>query len=199
MFIFALIFSYFIGAIPFGFLVVKVVKNVDIRTVGSGNIGATNVTRVLGKKWGVFVFFLDFLKGAISPFIVNLFSENQIPLIYVLVFLCVVAGHNWTPFLKFKGGKGVSTSLGVIFGLCFKFYLLIVPVLISLFIWVILFFVFKYVSLASLSGAVSFSLISAFLNLPWEIKLLTFLILVFIVIRHRKNIKNLLTKRELKF
>ena len=199
MFFLPLIFSYIIGAIPFGFLVVKAVKKVDIRTVGSGNIGATNVTRVLGKRWGILVFFLDFLKGFSPLLMVNLFLPDQEPLIYVLASLFTVAGHNWTLFLKFKGGKGVSTSLGVILGLCFKFRLLIIPVLSAISLWAILFFIFKYVSLASLSGTVCFFVITVFLSLPWEIKFFSFLILVFILIRHKKNIKKLLTKRELKF
>lgn len=115
-----LISSYLLGSIPVGFLLVKWKKGMDIRTVGSGNIGATNVTRVLGRNWGIFCFFLDFLKGFAAVFFLTalFFGEGpEADLPRMWATLAVVAGHNWTCFLKFKGGKGVATATGALLGM----------------------------------------------------------------------------------
>jgi len=194
-----LILSYLIGGIPFGFLVVYLVKKADIRGLGSGNIGATNVTRVLGKKWGISVFVLDFLKGFIVPLIVPFFVSNPPTFLFILAIIAVVCGHNWTPFLQFKGGKGVSTSLGGIAGLSVQFSSLLILFLIAVFIWVVVFFISKTVSLASLASAFSFFVFSLIFSLPLEFKAFSLLLFVFILIRHKKNIKNLLKNKESHF
>ena len=194
-----LILSYLIGGIPFGFLVVYLVKRVDVRGLGSGNIGATNVTRVLGRKWGITVFILDFFKGFIAPLMVPLFVENPPTFLFILAIMAAVCGHNWTPFLKFKGGKGVSTSLGGIAGLSSQFSFLIALLLIAVFAWVIVFFIFKVVSLASLVSAFTFFAFSFVFSLSLEFKVFSFLLFVFILIRHKKNIKNILKKKESRF
>ena len=194
-----LILSYFIGGIPFGFLVVYLVKKTDIRGLGSGNIGATNVTRVLGKKWGISVFVLDFLKGFIAPLIVPFFVNNPPTFLFILAIIAVVCGHNWTPFLQFKGGKGVSTSLGGIAGLSLQFSSLLILFLIAIFAWVAVFFIFKVVSLASLVSVFSFFVFSLIFSLPLEFKVFSLLLFVFILIRHKKNIKNLLKNKESHF
>lgn len=193
------IVGYFIGGIPFGYLITYLVKKVDIRNFGSGNIGATNVTRVVGKKWGVFVFILDFLKGFIVPFIVPLFIKNPSTFVYILIIMITVCGHNWTPFLKFKGGKGVSTSLGGIVGLSIQFSFLRIPFLGAILIWTAVFFISKVVSLASLSSAFFFFIFSFIFCLPMEFKIFSFLLLLFILIRHKKNIKNILANKESRF
>ncbi|MCP4652534.1 MAG: glycerol-3-phosphate 1-O-acyltransferase PlsY [Candidatus Omnitrophica bacterium] len=193
-----LVASYFLGSIPFGFLVVHLVKKVDIRKVGSGNIGATNVYRVLGKKWAIAVFVLDFLKGFIALFIAS--SIDGLPnYMYILTAVCVVCGHNWTIFLNFKGGKGVATSVGAIVGLSLVFPVLFVALFLSLTVWIILFSILKYVSIASLAAALCFFLFSLFFVSVWEIKVFAFALFVFIVARHKENIKNLIAKRELRF
>jgi glycerol-3-phosphate acyltransferase PlsY len=194
-----LFLSFIIGSIPFGYLVAKIVKNIDIRKFGSGNIGATNVVRVVGRGWGITVFWLDFLKGLLGPLLVKTFAWDAPTSIYILSSLLVVAGHNWTPFLGFRGGKGVSTSLGAVLGLGIKFPLLIISLVICILTWVILFFQFRYVSLASLISVLVFFVSSVFLALPYEIKFFSFIIFILVIIRHRNNIKNLLTKRELRF
>ncbi len=194
-----LILSYLIGGIPFGFLAVYLVKKADIRSLGSGNIGATNVTRVLGKKWGVSVFVLDFLKGFIAPLIVPFLVSNPPTFLFILAIIAVVCGHNWTPFLQFKGGKGVSTSLGGIAGLSLQFSSLIILFLIAIFAWVAVFFIFKIVSLASLVSAFSFFVFSLIFSQPLEFKVFSLLLFVFILIRHKKNIKNLLKNKESHF
>ena len=194
-----LILSYLIGGIPFGFLAVYLVKKTDIRGLGSGNIGATNVTRVLGKKWGISVFVLDFLKGFIAPLIVPFFVNNPPTFLFILAIIAVVCGHNWTPFLQFKGGKGVSTSLGGIAGLSLQFSSLLILFLIAIFAWVAVFFIFKVVSLASLVSVFSFFVFSLIFSLPLEFKVFSLLLFVFILIRHKKNIKNLLKNKESHF
>ena len=191
-----LILSYLIGGIPFGFLAVYLVKKADIRGLGSGNIGATNVTRVLGKKWGISVFVLDFLKGFTVPLIVPFFVSNPPTFLFILAIIAVVCGHNWTPFLQFKGGKGVSTSLGGIAGLSLQFSSLLILFLIAIFAWVVVFFIFKIVSLASLVSAFSFFVFSLIFSLPLEFKVFSLLLFVFILIRHKRNIKNLLKNKE---
>ena len=194
-----LLLSYLIGSIPFGFLVVYAVKKVDIRTLGSGNVGATNVTRVLGKQWGIFTFILDFLKGFIVPLIVPFFVRDPANFLFILVIIAAVCGHNWTVFLKFKGGKGVSTSLGGVVGLSIKFPFLILACLLALAVWVLVFFIWRMVSLASLTSILSFFIFSLVFSLPLEFKLFAFLLFVFILVRHKKNIKNILNKKELRF
>ena len=152
--------SYLLGSIPFGFIIVNLVKKKDIRTLGSGNIGATNVTRVLGKKWGVLVFTLDFLKGLFSPLIVPLFVKDAPVYLSILAAVCAVIGHNWTCFLKFKGGKGVATSIGAVCGLGVKSPVLLIILASSVIVWVLIFFISKIVSLASLVSACFFLLFS---------------------------------------
>jgi len=194
-----LVLSYVIGGIPFGFLIVYLVKKADIRELGSGNIGATNVTRVLGKKWGISVFVLDFLKGFIVPLIVPFFITNPPTFVFILSIVAVVLGHNWTPFLKFKGGKGVSTSLGGIAGLSFAYPSLVVLLVITVLVWTVVFFIFKIVSVASLVSIFSFFVFSLIFSLPLEFKIFSMLLFVFIMVRHKKNIKNLLKNKEYHF
>ncbi len=194
-----LIISYLIGGIPFGFLFVYLLKRVDIRGLGSGNIGATNVTRVLGKKWGILVFILDFFKGFIVPFIVPFFVANPLAIIFILAIIAAVCGHNWTPFLRFKGGKGVSTSLGGIAGLSLQFPSLASIFLISISVWAIVFYIFKLVSLASIISAFSFFIFSLIFPLPLEFRIFFFSLFAFILIRHKKNLKNIMKKEESQF
>ena len=194
-----LVLSYVIGGIPFGFLIVYLVKKADIRELGSGNIGATNVTRVLGKKWGIFVFVLDFLKGFIVPLIVPFFITNPPTFVFILSIAAVVSGHNWTPFLKFKGGKGVSTSLGGIAGLSFAYPSLVTLLVITVLVWTVVFFIFKIVSVASLVSIFSFFVFSLIFSLPLEFKIFSMLLFVFIMVRHKENIKNLLKNKESHF
>lgn len=194
-----LISSFLSGSIPFGFLAAHWVKRIDIRKFGSGNIGATNVFRVLGKSWGITVFILDFLKGFLPPVAASLFLSNPGNTFLVIMAFLPVCGHNWTPFLKFKGGKGVATSLGAMAGLSFIFPVLAIAIGLALVVWFGVFKIFGFVSLGSLAAATTFFLSSLALPLPSEIKIFTFLLSVFIVIRHKKNIRSLLKNKENKF
>jgi glycerol-3-phosphate acyltransferase PlsY len=191
--------SFFLGSIPFGFLCVYAVKKIDIRNFGSSNIGATNVTRVLGRQWGIVVFILDFLKGFLAPLLVKIFVKDASNFLFIIASIVAVCGHNWTPFLKFKGGKGVSTSLGAIGGLCVIFPDLTVNFVIALVVWVVIFFIFRIVSIASIISTFSFLIFSFIFSLPLEFKIFSLLLFVFILIRHKKNIESILQKKELNF
>jgi glycerol-3-phosphate acyltransferase PlsY len=194
-----LILSYILGSIPFGLVLTYLVKKIDIRNFGSGNIGATNVWRVAGPVLGILVFVLDFLKGFISPILVKLFLSYPPNYIFVLAALLSVSGHTWPIFLKFKGGKGVATSLGAITGLSIIFINLRILLILSIFVWILVFSIFRYVSLASISSGFVFFVFSLILSLPVEIKILSFFLFVIILIRHKKNIINLIKGKELSF
>jgi len=194
-----LILSYFSGSIPFGLIVAKVIRNIDIRQHGSGNIGATNVLRVLGKPWGILVFWLDFLKGFLPPLIGYYTLNDPLTPIIVIAAVCAVCGHNWPVWLHFKGGKGVTTSLGALMALGVVIKYVWIVLVISLFIWVIIFFLSRYVSLASLGASVTFFICSLFFPLPLSIKILSFLLFILILVRHKSNIKRLFSKTESRF
>jgi len=193
-----LVFSYILGSIPFGFLTGHLVKGIDIRNFGSGNIGATNVFRVLGKKWGVLVFILDFLKGLLPVLVVRSIGGFA-PYVFVGVAVAVICGHNWTCFLRFKGGKGVATSVGVVLGLSFAFPALFIALFTAIITWVVFFYGLRYVSVASLACAFTFFLTAILLRLPAAIKVFAFVVFMLIVLRHKKNISNLLAKKENRF
>jgi glycerol-3-phosphate acyltransferase PlsY len=148
-----LIGSYLLGSIPFGYLAGRLV-GIDVRKVGSGNVGATNVVRVLGKRYGYPVFALDFLKGFGAVKISMLIAPGAPPewnspeIFGILAAVSSVLGHLYPPWLKFKGGKGVATSAGALLALT------PVATLIGVAIWIIVFWLTRYVSLASITAAV---------------------------------------------
>src|SRR3954463_16562296 len=146
--------SYFLGSIPFG-LIVGLAKGVDPRKAGSGNIGATNVGRLLGGKFFALVFFLDMLKGLLpmlaAGFALQWRAQSQIHyILWLLVGFAAIAGHMFSIFLKFKGGKGVATGAGVALGV-FPYYPL--PAVVALLVFVAVFKTSRIVSLASIVGA----------------------------------------------
>ncbi|MDD3296033.1 MAG: glycerol-3-phosphate 1-O-acyltransferase PlsY [Candidatus Omnitrophica bacterium] len=190
-----LILSFISGSMPFGFLVAYAVRKIDIRKFGSGNIGATNVYRVVGKSWGVTVFILDFLKGFFPVLIAKNFVSSSDSFL-ILVAVLAVCGHNWTPFLRFKGGKGVTTSLGALSGLGFVFPGLGWGLITAIGIWLVVFLIFRFVSLASITASLGFLVLALIFVNSVSIKIVSFLLCVFIVFQHRKNIKRLLNKTE---
>lgn len=193
-----IVVAFLIGSIPFGLLIGKL-NGLDIRDHGSGNIGATNVWRVCGSRWGFTCFLLDALKGYGPVTAVRLLVVPQAEhaeLVLVLAAFATVAGHVWSPFLKFKGGKGIATSAGALLAAA------PLPVVGALVVWLVVFLGSRYVSLASICAAVALPIIALLLNhwredvygLPIMV-LLTLLCLV-AVIRHRSNIKRLLAGTE---
>ncbi len=136
--------AYLVGSIPFGFLVGKM-RGKDIRTLGSKNIGATNVYRVVGKPWGILAFVCDFLKGFLPTLAAQKFGNaDWLPLV---VGILTVAGHMWTCFMKFKGGKGIATGFGMLVALT------PVLVLVAFAVWVVVMLTSHYVSLGSIVAA----------------------------------------------
>jgi glycerol-3-phosphate acyltransferase PlsY len=194
-----IIASYLLGSIPFGFITARLVKKIDIRQHGSGNIGATNVFRVVGRGWGRAVFVCDFLKGVLAPLITVSFIPDASNTVILLSAVAVVCGHNWTIFLNFKGGKGVATTIGAMAGLGFIFPHLWTILVISLVGWIVIFKTTRYVSIASMGASGLFFLLSLIFDVVAEVRIFSLLLLVFIVIRHKSNIKNLIAKKEHRF
>ena len=185
--ILVLIYSYFLGSIPFGLIITKVFLRKDIRKVGSGNIGTTNVLRTGKKSLAIATLIFDILKGYISV-IVTLKYFND--LVYFSALICFI-GHIFPVWLKFKGGKGVATYLGIILALSFKFGIIFGLT------WLLISFIFKYSSLSSMIGALIVFVYSIFLN---NITLSIFLFITFIIIlyTHRENIVRLKDSSETK-
>jgi glycerol-3-phosphate acyltransferase PlsY len=155
--------SYLLGSIPFGYLAGRV-AGIDIRKTGSGNIGATNVVRVLGKFYGYPVFFLDFLKG-LGPVKISVLiatrghSEWSSPEVFgIIAAVSSVIGHCFPLWLKFRGGKGIATSAGALFGL------MPLAMLIGLAVWILVFWLTRYVSVASITAAIALPFVIAILT-----------------------------------
>ena len=185
--IIVLFYSYFLGSIPFGLIITKIFLNQDIRNVGSGNIGTTNVLRTGNKSLAIATLIFDILKGYLSV-IITLSYFND--LIYFSALICFI-GHIFPIWLKFRGGKGVAAYLGIIFALSFKF-----GIIFSI-TWILISFLFKYSSLASMIGALIVFVYSIILN---NTTLGIFLFIAFIIIlyTHRENIVRLKDSKETK-
>ena len=182
-----IIISYLLGSIPFGFLLTKIFLNKDIRKIGSGNIGATNALRTGNKTLGYATLILDILKAIIPVIFVKIYYSDYL----YISSLCVFLGHVFPIWLKFKGGKGVATYVGIL--CCINIYLGISFGI----VWLITFVMFKYSSLSSLVGALSIPIINF---LFFNDQIFYFFIIMFILIfyTHRENIKRLLNRTESK-
>ena len=185
--------AYLIGSIPFGLLIAKT-KGLDIRKQGSGNIGATNVLRCLGKPLGITCFVLDVLKGYLPAFVFPMVGKigADFPSIGILFGAAAILGHNFPIFLKFKGGKGIATSAGVLLG--------VAPLAVGLGIltWAIIFFISGYVSLGSIIAALVVAIIG-WLRYDITTALALTLLGALAIYRHRENIKRLINGTENKF
>jgi glycerol-3-phosphate acyltransferase PlsY len=198
-----IILSYLVGAIPFSFILAKVFKNVDLRKVGSGNIGATNLARVVGYKIGIIGLLLDILKGVIPVvYFAGLAKFNlsvSIDTLRLILGLVSICGHNWTIFLKFRGGKGVATSVGVLIGLAIKNTLIAKAILVLAVIWVGTFLISGYVSLASLLSAFFLPIFLYIFRLRADLICLSVVMSLFVIFRHNSNIIRLLQHKENRF
>jgi len=197
----AIIISYIIGSIPTAYIFTKIIKGIDIRKVGSGNVGATNAFRVLGRGWGITILIMDILKGLIPVIFIGSFLKERIDFIqyynlFIIIGLCSICGHNWTIFLKFKGGKGVATTLGVLLGLALKVQGLGLILLITVFIWFASFFLFRIISLSSVLAALAFPFLSLIMRQSLTVIIMAFILSIFIILRHKSNIKRLIRKEE---
>ena len=185
---FILIFSYLLGSIPNGLIFGKLIWNKDLRKFGSKNIGATNAWRVIGKPAGIFIFLLDFLKGALSVFIAQSFGSS--PWIVMLAGLLAIIGHSFSIYLSFHGGKGVATGLGVIAVMIPK------ATLIVFFTWLIIVLITRYVSLGSCIAATLVPILAFYFDAEFAFVLFGFVAAIFIIGRHRDNIARLLRGKE---
>ena len=181
------VYSYFLGSIPFGFILTKIFLKQDIRETGSGNIGATNVLRTGNKFLAILTLVLDFLKGYMT-IIVTLKYFNDLILLSALICLL---GHIFSIWLKFKGGKGVATYLGILLALSVNYFLIFIIV------WFSILLIFKYSSLSSILSTFGIFIYEYFFL---ENNILSFLFISFIIIlyAHRSNILKLINKTETK-
>ena len=193
-----IVLSYLAGSIPTSIICSKLFRGIDIRDYGSGNAGGTNAVRVLGWKLGVFVMLIDVGKGVLATLLISQIRIDPVNLstniVQIIAGMSAIFGHIWTVFASFKGGKGVGTAAGMLFALY--------PIagVVCLAIFVLVFFTTRYVSLSSMSAAVSFPIV-VLLFKDWrgyseELIYFAVFIAVLIVFTHRSNIKRLLKGEE---
>ena len=204
--VFVILGAYMLGSIPWGYIIGRI-YGVDVRTVGSKNIGATNVTRTVGRIPGKICFALDFLKGGLPVLAAQQIAaagvwKSGAELVVVAVMLATILGHIFPVFLQFKGGKGVSTAAGSIMALA------PIPLIAAFSVWVVVFLVSRYVSLASISAAavlpvVAWAFAVAGIGSPVAHSKLTLIFLTVIavlaIVRHHSNIRRLLNGTESRF
>ncbi len=197
--------AYLLGSVPFGVVIARA-HGIDLRKIGSGNIGATNVARALGKKWAYMCFALDCLKGLAPMLVFRPTGDVTVASLslWLTVGCATIAGHIFPVYLRFKGGKGMSTSLGVVLGL-YPYYT--VCGVIAFAVWGVCVLVWRYISLASMAAAVAFPvvLLGFIVAKPqwqlvtlWPLLVVALLIPALVVIRHVENIKRLLEGSESK-
>lgn len=184
------LFAYLIGSIPTGYIIVKAKTGKDIRTIGSGSTGATNVKRVLGKKWFFTVMILDAIKGMIPVLLTKYFLGDSIGLLAVIAAVMVIIGHSKPVFLKFKGGKSVASGIGTIYALNF-----IAGIILTV-IWCIITYFTKYVSVGSIIAILTAPFIMYFLDSPVAYTIYCALAAIYIIYLHRENIKRLIQGNE---
>ncbi len=180
--------AFLCGSIPFGLVLVKLAGKGDVRAHGSGNIGATNVSRVGGKALGFVTLLLDIAKGFLPVFLGKQFGLGELAL--SLLALCAVLGHVFTPWLKFQGGKGVATALGV--ALAFRASM----VLPALGVFIVLVLAFRYVSLGSVMAAAALPVTLIWMGATPLVILLWFGIVLVVILKHHENIRRLLKGTE---
>lgn len=198
--IIALILAYIIGSIPSAYYAGKLAQGIDLRQHGSGNLGFTNACRILGVKWSVPVLIFDFAKGVLAVFLALwLVPESRV--LPIFTGLAAILGHSWTIFLGFQGGgKGVATSAGVFLALT------PIPLLITLVVFLLTLAISRYVSLASILGAVAL-VVSGWLLRVMELEiappmpyfLFSLIVAILIIVKHHSNIRRLLRGTESKF
>ena len=189
-----IIMGYLLGSCPTGFILVKAARGVDVRSLGSGNIGATNVSRVMGKRWAVFTAIVDMFKGGAAILITMSFGHSE-PLLLSLVGLAGVIGHNYPVWIGFRGGKGVATSFGVI--AFFNFWNPI-PAILGGVIWFAVREVSRMVSLASMTALGASAFFMLFFAFPEAYTICGICLCIFSMWRHRDNIKRIIEGNESK-
>ena len=195
--ILVIFFSYLSGSIPFGLILTKFASGQDIRKIGSGNIGATNVFRTGNKFLAASTLLLDALKGFVPVIITKQYMPELIQLSCLMAFL----GHIFPIWIKFKGGKGIATYLGILFALSYGLSFLFI------FTWVVVLLIFKYSSVSSIFSSMTVLVVTLIkdtalksldqnFNISADIKLILFIFFILIIFNHKKNISNLINKTE---
>jgi acyl phosphate:glycerol-3-phosphate acyltransferase len=190
---FFILLSFFAGAIPFGLIIGRIIAGIDITRRGSGNIGATNVTRELGIRWGIITLMLDISKGFFPLIIAMNIPIQYHSLFLILLSLAVLTGHMYSPFMRFKGGKGVSTGFGI--------FLALSPLsaLISLCVFLLTVYLFNYISLGSIAGACLMPIILALMDKPAAEITIALLTASLILVAHSENIIRIIAGHERKW
>lgn len=189
---FVILISYLIGSIPTGYIIVKLFTGQDIRTIGSGSTGATNVKRVMGKKWFFTVMILDAIKGALPVVLTSIFATvfTDIGLLPVIAAVCVILGHSKSIFLKFTGGKSVASGVGTLLALNWQVGLIVAGV------WAVVTWISKYVSLGSIVALVMAPILMWILNAPLAYIVYALIAAIYVIYLHRENIKRLKSGTE---
>lgn len=193
--------SYIIGSIPTAYIFGYLLKGIDIRKFGSGNVGATNAWRVLGKPVGVSVLVLDILKGFISVVFLGDFLASRIifadkTILPILLGLSCICGHNWALFLGLKGGKGIATTLGALIGLSMKIPELRLILVLLILTWVFIFALARIISIASVLTSILLPVYTIIFKQSKVVVLLSILLCVFSILRHLPNIKRIIRGKE---
>jgi len=199
--IIALITSYLLGSVPTAYCFGRLLRGIDIRKHGSGNVGATNALRVLGKGPGIAVLGLDILKGLAAVLILgNVFGPKMPGLsteaLSVLLGMGCIIGHNWTVFLQFKGGKGIATSLGVLIGLATNLQGLRIVLGAVIVTWFIVFLLARIVSLASILSAIFLPVYMFLFRQPGILLFSSLILSFFVILRHKSNLNRLFQGKE---
>jgi len=198
--ILGIIISYLIGSIPTGYIFGRLLKGLDIRKFGSGNVGATNVLRVLGKWPGISVLILDVLKGFLPIIFLGNFifprTTVSAEILYISLGISCIAGHNWTVFLGFKGGKGIATTLGVLLGLALKITGLNLILGLLILTWLLVFTLTRIVSFASIISALSLPLYMLLFKQSWIMISSSIILSIFVILRHKSNLIRLFQGKE---
>jgi len=187
-----LLTAYLLGAIPFGLILARAVCGIDVRLLGSGNIGATNVVRTVGWKLGIPVFLLDAAKGFFPTFFLPQWLNNTSPYLGIAIGLAAILGHTFSPFLRFSGGRGVATTLGVMLALALW------PALLAFLLAAALMVLFRYISLGSIAGSLALPFLMLLFTEPLEYLVFTSGLALLVILRHIPNIRRLLSGTELK-
>ncbi|MFH1640851.1 MAG: glycerol-3-phosphate 1-O-acyltransferase PlsY [Candidatus Omnitrophota bacterium] len=193
--------SYLIGSIPTAYIFGRLLKGIDIRKFGSGNVGATNAMRVLGKTPGITVLVLDAAKGFIAVYFLGNFIAAKSPVVSdeilrIILGIACISGHNWTIFLRFKGGKGIASTLGVLIGLSMKIAGLNLILGLVILTWVLGLLFFRIVSVSSIIAGISLPVYLFAFNHSLVLKLLGIILAIFTILRHKQNIKRFLQAKE---
>ena len=183
---------YLLGSLPFGYIVGKLFKKIDIREFGSGNIGATNAFRILGPSLASLVVMGDIGKGILSIYLLKYLNIDS-SLILTIAGLAVICGHDWSLFLGFKGGKGIATTFGVVFALN--------PIIsiLAVMVWGVVLIISRYASLSSICAIISIFVFTILFKQPYEYIGFSAIIIILGIFNHKENIKRLKSKKESKF